>query len=45
MHCGLGLSLCQRLTNILGGQLSIETDRGGLFVARLQLIASPAPAR
>jgi two-component system heavy metal sensor histidine kinase CusS len=36
-HYGLGLSLCQRLMNILNGQITIQTQAGGMFVARLWL--------
>jgi two-component system heavy metal sensor histidine kinase CusS len=40
-HCGLGLSLCQRLVKILDGDLHIDTDRGALFIVRLRLPAAP----
>jgi len=39
LHCGLGLSLSQRLTKALGGDLSIQTIQGGDFVAYLELPA------
>jgi signal transduction histidine kinase len=36
-HCGLGLSLCQRLMNLLGGQIAVETAKGGQFVLRIHI--------
>ena len=44
VHCGLGLSLCQRLARLLGGQIEIETSTADWFVVRLTLPAdSQAP--
>lgn len=37
MHCGLGLSICQRLTTLLGGEISVDTARGRDFTIRLRL--------
>jgi signal transduction histidine kinase len=37
VHCGLGLSLSQRLVKLLGGQISIQTEKGGEFSVRLSL--------
>jgi two-component system sensor histidine kinase QseC len=37
VHCGLGLSLCQRLMKLLGGEIDVETAKGGDFVVRLKL--------
>jgi two-component system sensor histidine kinase QseC len=49
VHCGLGLSLSQRLTGLLGGRISVESDFGGEFIARLELPSGvegrPAPER
>lgn len=42
MHCGLGLSLCQRLMTLLGGAIAVETTKGGEFVVRL-MIQNPSP--
>jgi two-component system, OmpR family, heavy metal sensor histidine kinase CusS len=36
-HCGLGLSLCQRLVEILGGRMTIETADDGWFRVTLHL--------
>ncbi len=41
-HCGLGLSLCQRLVRILNGDLTVEPSQGGLFIVHLKLHAAPA---
>ena len=35
MHCGLGLSLCQRLIALLHGQIMIDSEVGGRFTASL----------
>jgi two-component system sensor histidine kinase QseC len=37
MHCGLGLSICQRLTTLLGGEISVDTAKGKNFTIRLKL--------
>ena len=39
IHCGLGLSLCQRLLTLLGGRIRVETAAGGEFTARVELPA------
>jgi signal transduction histidine kinase len=39
-HCGLGLSLCQRLARFLKGQIEIEIRDPDWFVVRLTLPAS-----
>jgi len=36
-HCGLGLSLCEKLAQALGGSIAVESAPGGLFTARLRL--------
>jgi len=40
LHCGLGLSLCQRLSRLLNGQIEIQSTQGEWFVMRLWLPAS-----
>jgi signal transduction histidine kinase len=45
-HCGLGLSLCRRLMDLLGGEISVTTSSGGEFVCQLRLklaTAQPQP--
>jgi two-component system, OmpR family, heavy metal sensor histidine kinase CusS len=37
MHCGLGLSLCQRLVRLLSGRLEVQTAAGGWFSVKLAL--------
>jgi two-component system sensor histidine kinase QseC len=37
LHCGLGLSLTRRLMTLLGGEISVQTTRGGEFVVKLTL--------
>jgi two-component system, OmpR family, heavy metal sensor histidine kinase CusS len=37
VHCGLGLSLCQRLSRLLKGQIEIESTAQKLFIVRLSL--------
>ena len=37
LHCGLGLSLSQRLVGLLGGEISIHTEKGGEFCVRVHL--------
>ncbi|HEY1921919.1 MAG TPA: ATP-binding protein [Tepidisphaeraceae bacterium] len=39
IHCGLGLSLCQRLSGLLKGEIEIQTTEGAWFAARLTLPA------
>jgi two-component system, OmpR family, heavy metal sensor histidine kinase CusS len=34
VHCGLGLSLCRRLMELLGGQIGVNAVQGGSFVVR-----------
>jgi two-component system heavy metal sensor histidine kinase CusS len=49
LHCGLGLSLCRRLMELLGGQISVQAQRGGNFVVRCSIFiksqAETAPAK
>jgi heavy metal sensor kinase len=37
IHCGLGLSFCQRLSRLLKGEIEVQTTEGGWFAARLTL--------
>ncbi len=39
VHCGLGLSLCQRLSKLLKGEIEIQTTEAAWFTARLTLPA------
>jgi two-component system, OmpR family, heavy metal sensor histidine kinase CusS len=32
VHCGLGLSLCRRLVELIGGEITVNAVRGGSFV-------------
>jgi two-component system, OmpR family, heavy metal sensor histidine kinase CusS len=50
VHCGLGLSLCQRLSRLLDGQINVQTSTNDWFVVRLTLpavsqtpISAPTP--
>lgn len=43
-HCGLGLSLCQRIVGILRGEIGVATTRGGQFSVRLRLALEIKPA-
>lgn len=48
VHCGLGLSLCQRLARLLKGRIEVQTTEHGWFTVRLTLSAGrveqpPAP--
>jgi signal transduction histidine kinase len=45
LHCGLGLSLCQRLARLLNAQINIESTAGNWFIVRLSLPASAARGR
>ena len=40
-HCGLGLSLSQRLATLLGGTITIQTSSGGEFLVRLTIPSAP----
>jgi two-component system heavy metal sensor histidine kinase CusS len=40
VHCGLGLSLCQRLSRLLNGQIEIQSTPGEWFIVRLSLPAT-----
>jgi two-component system sensor histidine kinase QseC len=40
VHCGLGLSLCQRLSRLLKGVIEIESTPGNWFIVRLSLPAA-----
>ncbi|MGD0137422.1 MAG: ATP-binding protein [Tepidisphaeraceae bacterium] len=42
VHCGLGLSLCQRLCRLLNGHIQVQTAQRDWFIVRLEL---PAPSR
>lgn len=43
IHCGLGLSLCQRLARLLNGQIEIRSAKEDWFTVRLTLpVGSPA---
>ncbi|MGD0770831.1 MAG: ATP-binding protein [Tepidisphaeraceae bacterium] len=42
VHCGLGLSLCQRLSRLLNGHIQVQTAQRDWFIVRLTL---PAPSR
>jgi two-component system sensor histidine kinase QseC len=42
LHCGLGLSLCQRLLRLLNGTISVEANAGGWFIARIVMPIDPA---
>jgi two-component system heavy metal sensor histidine kinase CusS len=41
VHCGLGLSLCQRLIRLVGGTIDIKTAMGGEFAVSIQLPVQP----
>lgn len=36
-HCGLGLPLARKLTELLGGRLTVESELGGVFSVTLRL--------
>ena len=36
VHCGLGLALCERLTVLLAGSISVHSDEGGEFTVALE---------
>ena len=40
VHCGLGLSLCQRLSRLLKGQIEIQSTPENWFIVRLWLPAA-----
>lgn len=40
-HAGLGLSVCQRIAQVLGGVVNVKVAPGGVFVASLRLPAKP----
>ncbi|HEX4052966.1 MAG TPA: ATP-binding protein [Tepidisphaeraceae bacterium] len=48
VHCGLGLSLCQRLARLLKGRIEVQTAEHGWFTVRLTLpaghVEQPAPS-
>jgi two-component system, OmpR family, heavy metal sensor histidine kinase CusS len=37
MHCGIGLSLCQKICQLLGGSIAAASEPGGFFRARISL--------
>jgi two-component system sensor histidine kinase QseC len=39
VHCGLGLSLCQRFVSLVHGRIKVETVAGGEFSVRIELPA------
>lgn len=39
IHCGLGLSLCERLTRLLKGKIEVQTAEQGWFTVRITLPA------
>jgi heavy metal sensor kinase len=43
VHCGLGLSLCQRLSALLSGKIDIQSADGQWFVVRLELPVASKP--
>lgn len=43
VHCGLGLSLCQRLSRLLEGQIDVESTAENWFIVRLSLPALAGP--
>jgi two-component system sensor histidine kinase QseC len=40
VHCGLGLSLCQRLARLLDGRIEVQTSTNDWFTVRLTLPAA-----
>jgi two-component system heavy metal sensor histidine kinase CusS len=38
VHCGLGLSLCQRFIRLLNGKITLDTHDGGDFSVRITLL-------
>jgi signal transduction histidine kinase len=45
VHCGLGLSLCQRLSRLLKGQIEIQSTPPNWFIVRLSLPAKSPGAQ
>jgi signal transduction histidine kinase len=43
LHCGLGLSLSRRITELLGGRLGVDLAEGDRFRVRLDLPLAEAP--
>lgn len=41
LHCGLGLALCRRLIEGLGGTINARSEAGGWFEVRVELPAAP----
>jgi signal transduction histidine kinase len=39
-HCGLGLALCRRIVDVLGGTIAVATERGGAFRVTVQIPAA-----
>jgi signal transduction histidine kinase len=37
MHCGIGLSLCQKIVELLGGTISVTVDEGQFFTVTVSL--------
>lgn len=42
-HCGLGLSLCRRIVETLGGTIAAETRQGGEFAVEIRLAGAAVP--
>jgi signal transduction histidine kinase len=43
-HCGLGLALCKRIVDVLGGKIAVATERGGVFRITVHISASDQSA-
>ncbi len=45
VHCGLGLTLCERLVGVLGGSIAVTSAAGGELAVTVDLPASPSGTR